>query len=171
MFRNYIEARIYFQENKDKLKVEELKSLLPGVNDLHNEYDYLSDKILVADLIVDIEHQIDLMSKPEILVAMRRKEHDPTAPQLPSDKDLSMATRKETRVGRGVRITDLKDSEMISLDIELDKSNNDLMSVLESKLIKAVMKYNHNNKAASARMLGSTVKTLYTKITRYKLVY
>jgi len=170
LFNSYIDARMFFQRNKNFLTEEKLLQMIEGLKELRGKEEFLVQKIHINDLIIDAEHQIDLINNPELLLHIQKEERkekerraksNPYHPLTPQES----IKPKELKLKESIN-NKYKDKPFILIINNISDEIN-LLSKIEKEAVKQVRELAGNNKTKMAKVLGISIKGTYDKIKRY----
>ena len=181
VFASYTDARRFFQQNINWLDTEKLSTMVIELKRLQSVHLYLREKIQITDLIIDVEHQIDLLNNPDLLIHLRKKNHESRIKRVttiekeielpPEPKDPpSPEVIKDSPLRKKIIPEEPEGYQPFSLQIGYLDGINNLLSEIERDAIIQVLRHVKNNKSQAARTLGITVKTIYNRMERYGLL-
>ena len=157
-FRSYMEARNLFQRDRLKLTVENLKEMIVSLNTMERKDFNLKEEMDIVDLIIDLDHNIDLIQNNDLLLHHRKKEYNPLNPKV-IVKEKIFDTSPEPEL-----ITDLS----FNLDLISVRNQTNLLERVEKEVVKQVIEQTKTKKEA-LKVLGISIRTLYNKINQHNL--
>ena len=141
-FKNYIDARMCFQENQKWMKTSHFMELLNAVKTLNKSVVFPQDKIAIGLLIWDIE---ELIEKPPIK----------PPPYIPEDKLVIKKKQTIEKVkGITVKVNDFHDGN--------------LLAKAERDLIRQCLERFKGDRMITAQALGICIRTLRNRLGEYR---
>lgn len=174
-FRNYTEIRRYFQIKKDLLTNNQLEELKEVAIKMSHKVHTMFDRKPFGELIIDIEHYIDMLNKTEVFLSeVKRNYRSSVDFKRKVFKNFKLIKKNLSKE----EIMDLfnesgKEKKIFEKEFDLKvntlKENNGLKEKIEKELIKQVLQLTDFNKAKSARIIGMSDCNLYKKMTKYDI--